>query len=1273
MPIDRPRDEARLWRGDRVRLLFAPSASRQLARLAVEQASGPADFLLAAFLTLVHRYTGKDDVIVGSRLAMTGTDGSSDRIVPIRSSYPEKLSILELTARVRSALNRDFASDPVHANTPVDGGGGYGPAYQVMFLFGVRVREVVGGPGKHPDISLQLEEADGGFAGWLVYNAELFDARTIERMAEHLRTLVDSAVAEPSRSVVELPMLTSAERRQLLADWNDTAVEFPADSCLHELFEIRADEQPDLIAVICDGVAVSYGELNGRANQLAHFLASLGVAPDVLVGLCVERSIEMVVALLAIHKAGGAYVPLDANYPRDRLALMLDDSRVSVLLTQQRLLELIPPNEARIVCLDSDWGDISQGRTRNPVSGATPENLAYVIYTSGSTGQPKGAMLDHRGRVNNFCDFNRRFDVRPGDRLLALSSPSFDMSAYDVFGILGTGATVVLPEPSATLDPRRWAELVAEHGITIWHSVPALLGMFVDFVAPLPALHPRSLRLVLLGGDWIPLTLPGRVRALAGDCRVISMGGATEVSMDSTIYEIDEVGSEWKSIPYGAPMANQLAYVLDTNLSLVPIGVPGELHLGGIGVGRGYLNRPELTAEKFIPNPFRAGENIYKTGDLARWRTDGNLELLGRIDFQVKIRGFRVELGDIEASLRKHAAVRECVVLARGSPPHELRLVAYVVQHPLDGADGGNTGQARDDQVAQWKLVYDAAYSRVVDYGDPTFNIASWDSSYSEKPIPPEEMREWVDRTCERLLALGPRRVLEIGCGTGLLLFRIAPKCAQYVGIDISPVALDYVREQLSARPLPQVSLFERGADDLEGLEAGTFDTVVLNSVVLDFPDVEYLMRVLRGAARLLAPGGTIFIGDVRGLSTQEALATSVQLHRASDSLSLAGLRQRVSHQVRLEEELLLDSAFFEALPDYLPEIGHALIKLKRSAYDNEMAKFRYDVILYACDASDAPPPITDWRDWQRENLSVDWVRHELLNPSTERLAISRVPNARITGDVQAAVWLARQDEDVRSAGELRALAARYGVGVGIDPEEFWRIGEEFPYVVNVGPAHEGELECFDVVLLRTSDATSSDQRTLIPSHSRRSRDGSRRHANDPARSKAARSLIPSLRRHLAERLPEYMAPSAFVLLDAFPLSPNGKINRRALPEPAFERANLDEAFIVPGTPVEMVLADIWAGILGLDRVGIRDRFVQLGGSSLLAAQAATRIRQALGVEVALTSVYRASLAELAVLVEEKGAAGSLNVVEIARALLEIACLSDDAVLSTLVAGGQTA
>ncbi len=580
------------------------------------------------------------------------------------------------------------------------------PLVQVMFVFDnapiptlelphLTIQPLVAESGTSKfDLTLAITEDNEGLELAIEYSTDLFEAETIRHMLEHYQIILCAALADPDMLVAEMPLLSEAERQRLLVQWNTTEVAYPGEYCLHQLFEHQVIRQPGAVAMICGEEQMTYQELNDRANHVAHHLRSYGIGPNVVVGICVERSLELVIGLLGILKAGGAYLPLDPTYPQDRLAFMLEDAWASVLLTQQRLLERLPASQARVLCLDADWKTIAKTEQRNPVSGVTPEDMVYLIYTSGSTGRPKGVMLNHRGRVNNFADFHRRFAVGPGDRLLAISSPSFDMCAYDTLGMLMGGGTIVLPEAALERDPVHWAELMVRHKVTIWHSVPALLEALYEYINGRRDMVPLSLRLVLLGGDWIPVTLPDRLKMLLPTLQVISMGGATEASMDSTIYAIEETNPAWKSIPYGRPMANQTCYVLDAYMQPVPVGIPGELHLGGIGLAWGYMNCPDLSAEKFVPHPFsnKPGDRLYKTGDLARYRHDGTLELLGRMDYQVKIRGLRIELGEIEAALKQLEEIREAVVVANTDSHGMKRLVAYLVPQP------GSTPTTKDIQ-----------------------------------------------------------------------------------------------------------------------------------------------------------------------------------------------------------------------------------------------------------------------------------------------------------------------------------------------------------------------------------------------------------------------------------------------------------------------------------------------------------------------------------------------------------------------------------------------
>jgi len=718
VPTDRARPAAQSFRGATHTFDLSPELTAALRALNKREGVTMFMTLLAALQTLCYRYTGQEDVVVS-----TGTSnrnhpdtealiGCFINILLMRSDLSGNPSFLELLGRVRKVAVDAYAHQDFPFELLVEALGperdlSYNPLSQVMLVLhnapaeAMRLKDLVIEPieGERNtaqlDLNLQIWERPDRLTGLLEYDTDLFERSTIIRMVGHFQNLLEAAVRNPAQRLRELPLLTEAERHQLLVELNETPAVFPAHLCLHQLFEAQAQTSPRALAVIAENSSLTYEELNRRADRLAHELRALGVGPGKGVAVCVERSPEMVQGLVGTLKAGGAIVPLDPAYPKERLAFMLEDAQVSVLLTQRHLADRIPRHGAETVYLDADGRDGEHDSAPNLNSGVTPGDLAYVIYTSGSTGLPKAVMLDHRGRVNNFSDFNRRFRVGAGDRLIALSSLSFDMSAYDVFGTLASGAAIVLPRASKERDPSHWADLMRRHKVTIWHSAPALLEMLLEQFGDRPESAPASLRLALLGGDWIPLTLPGRLKKLVAGVRVISLGGATEASMDSIIYPVEKSDPAWRSIPYGRPMANQTGYILDAHLQPVPIGVPGELYLGGVGLAWGYRNRPELSAEKFIPHPFggEPGSRLYKTGDLARHMPDGNIELLGRLDQQVKLRGLRIELGEIVATLKQHHAVKEAVALVREDEAGNKHLVAYIVpgQEPLPAA-----GELRD-------------------------------------------------------------------------------------------------------------------------------------------------------------------------------------------------------------------------------------------------------------------------------------------------------------------------------------------------------------------------------------------------------------------------------------------------------------------------------------------------------------------------------------------------------------------------------------------------
>ncbi|MBV7698589.1 non-ribosomal peptide synthetase [Streptomyces sp. TRM70350] len=712
LPTDRPRPAVFAHAGASRYIELPPGLIARLREFGRSEGATLYMTMLAGFAATLRRWTGQEDIVVGTSVSGRDHPAFSDLIgffvntLPLRIRTGGDPGFAELVRATRHTTLRAYAHQELPFDLIVDALGmprdpSRPPLTSVMFLLDETPDTAPGlaGLATEPidfssraakyDLMISVHDTGSAVRALVEYPTDLFDATTVDRLLGHFLTTLEAAVEQPAEPLSALPLLTEPERRAALDDWNATRAPFPQDACLHHLFEEHADRRPDAAAVVCGGLggwSVTYKELEQRANRLAHRLAEAGAGPDGTVALCLRRGPGLVTAILAVLKAGAAYVPLDPEYPAERLGLLLRDAAPPIVVCDAELVGRLPlaPGTTRIL-LDADRRELESLPATRPAVPVTSRDLAYVIFTSGSTGTPKGIALEHRGVVNNLLDLNRSYGIGPGDAVLALSSPSFDMSVYETLGMLAAGGTIVLPDPAAAKDPAHWADLIERHGVSVWNSAPALLGLFLDQLEHACGPTLPGLRAAFLGGDWIPVTQPDRLRAFAPGVAFAALGGATEASIHSVEYRVGRVAPDWTKLPYGRPMANQRTYILDAADRLVPVGVPGELHLGGTGLARGYLNRPDLTAEKFVHVELEPGrtERLYRTGDLARYRPDGTIELLGRTDFRIKLNGLRIEPGEVENALREQPGVREAVVVARQAAG-SARLTGYVV--PEEGA-----------------------------------------------------------------------------------------------------------------------------------------------------------------------------------------------------------------------------------------------------------------------------------------------------------------------------------------------------------------------------------------------------------------------------------------------------------------------------------------------------------------------------------------------------------------------------------------------------------
>ncbi|MFL6289713.1 MAG: amino acid adenylation domain-containing protein, partial [Thermoanaerobaculia bacterium] len=708
LPTDRPRPALQRFRGDQVQGFLPDDLSAAAVELGRRHGATSFMTLIAAFEALLSRISEQPEVVVGTPIAGRNRPEVETLIgfflntVVVRGDVSGNPDFRELMARSRKAALGAFAHQEVPFEKLVEElqpqrSLTHSPIFQVMFALQnlpprrfelpgleIAVYKTGGGTSKF-DLNLLLTEVGDRLLATLEYNSDLFDRATALRLLGSFEALLRGLTSDPGRRLADIPLVGEAGRHQMLREWNDTRAPFPSDLCLHQPFEARAASAPEAVAAVFAGRKLTYGELSRDANRLAHRLLALGVGPGRLVAVHLERSFEMLVAVLAVHKAGGAYVPVEVSWPLDRLRYILESEAIAHLVTSSARLEALaamPPVASLAHVIRVDGAEETGTLVTDPEATAGPEDPAYVIFTSGSTGRPKGVVVRHRPAVNLVHWVNRRFQVGPGDTLLFVTALSFDLSVYDIFGVLAAGGTVRIASEAELRDPEALVRILLDEPITFWDSAPAALQQLVRWLPADP--QTAALRLVFNSGDWIPVTLPDRVRQTFPGAEFVSLGGATEATVWSNVFPVADVAPTWTSIPYGRPIENARYHVLDLlggGLNPCPAGVPGDLLIGGGCLSDGYAGSPALTAEKYIPDPFgeEAGGRLYRTGDRARYLPDGNLEFLGRSDTQVKVRGYRIELGEIESVLASHPAVRETMVLAREDMPGDQRLVGYFI------------------------------------------------------------------------------------------------------------------------------------------------------------------------------------------------------------------------------------------------------------------------------------------------------------------------------------------------------------------------------------------------------------------------------------------------------------------------------------------------------------------------------------------------------------------------------------------------------------------
>jgi amino acid adenylation domain-containing protein len=1122
LPTDRPRPAVHSFRGA-VHEFEIPATVMQSLK-AISNREGVTLFmtLLAAFDSLLGRYTGQEDIVVGTDIAnrnhaeTEGLIGFFINQIVMRTDLSGDPSFIELLRRVRAVAldayaHQDLPFERLVAALQPERSLSHTPVFQVKLVVQnapVGSIELPGLSLSHLsvpsnsvsyDLILSVEESHEGLRSELRYSTDLFDHATIKNMAGHLRALLASVASDPEQRNSDLQILTNGERHQLLVEFNDTSADYPVDKCIHELFEAHVERSPKALAIVFGQERITYGELNRRANQLAHHLRGMGVGPEVRVGICIERSINMVVSLLGVLKAGGAYIPLDPAYPLKHLSVMLDDASVSVLLTEESALEKLPVIWSQVVCIDSDWDVIASLCDENLSSGVTPENAAYIIYTSGSTGSPKGVVIEHRGVASLVTWQAHNYGVTTESRISQYASYSFDAAVGETFMALLNGAALIMLD-RYDLDPERLIEAVNEHQISVMVMVPSA----IKALDPDKLMYPEKFHLVAVG-EACPQELAVK---WASKCNFMNAYGPTEYTVYSHLWKVDARQAQEKgSVPVGAPIFNCKSYILDANLNPVPVGVTGEIYLSGPGIARGYLNKPDVTAERFIPNPFHESAVIVDHGAL----------MIGSASAEI------AKLKDSGDHLYESSA-DHLITWKKNLPPESIMKLV----EPLDDELVENTRLFINNHIAQ-HAIYE---------GFCRYLIEGANRSYASRGINMDVLKFLLPFDNYQGL-----KGIDFGFGNGEIMQALSSIGASMRGLDLNPFFVQKAKDNgLDARmariDLPADRFLKESGVD-EGSQDFVISTLLLDRLERPKDFLQNLFAALKHRGRFAIQTLLPIVGVDDG--------------NVADPITYTPEEYKITPGKNIEEDKT-------ALISLLYEIGARGLRVYKLPYvvTSRDGIQEYEVWSFVGYKGDGSAMTLDRDYFDRMYRTGDLGRY--------------LPDGRVE-------FRGRVDTQVKVRG--------YRIELG-------EIEAALLQLPNVK----------DAVVLAREDAP-----------------GDRRLVAYVASDTEPSTLAAELRSQLRERLPDYMMPSAFVILDALPLTPNNKLDRRALPAPS--SASRESDYIAPGTEIEQVIADVWREVLKLDKIGVTDNFFDLGGHSLLMVEANSKLRKLLNKDFSITEMFQ--------------------------------------------------
>ena len=1230
VPTDRPRPEERTYQSRRDDFVLDPLLVQSIKQLGITNGLSLVNTLLISFEVYLNRLTGQSDIVIGLPTAGQASTGHFNLIghcvnlLPVRSTVLSSIPFIEHLKNRKPQLLDDydhqlFTFGTLLKSLKIKRDSSRVPLVPIVFNIDMGMDANVSFPDiKHRlfsnprafenfEIFLNMTGSRDSFVLEWSYNTHLFDAATIKQMMADFEGLLRAVIQDPS---IPIGQLKIAKQAPGASDAPATIVsakqDYPEDTPFFKLISEIAQRTPEKHAVRFGSQCLSYSELDKRSNQFAHYLQGVGITQGDVVGLAIDRSMPLVVALLGIVKSGAAYLPLDPEYPSERIAYMLDDSGAKLLLTNQQYIGMFSEKvqEIPLETLEHDSAALPHHAPGNQTTG---NDLAYILYTSGSTGKPKGVEIEHHSLTNFLLSMQRSPGITPEDRLLAITTISFDIAGLELYLPLISGAELILADKESARDARPLMKLMDSEQVTIMQATPATWRMLVNAGWSTK----KSLK-VLCGGESFPKDLAERLLQLSGE--VWNMYGPTETTIWSTVKQLQ--ANELNTITVGGPIANTSLYILDEQFNPVPHGEAGQLFIGAAGVARGYHGRPDLTRERFVPDLLDSSKRIYATGDLCKIAENGEIVCLGRIDHQVKIRGYRIELGEIEHQLSKQPGIKEAVVVAREDTPGDQRLVAYVIPKSVNEPNG---------QSVTWKDKWDNIYHQGInseadlDLAEQNLDVAIVEQLGNQAGDVKEQTAEWLGSSIDRIKQLAPKRVFEVGSGAGQVMFELVAGVEQYIATDYAESAIQKLQEKIAASPatLGHVRAHVAPADDFSCLDGLKPDLVLVHSVAQYFPDMDYLVKVISEATNHMDEG-CIFLGDIQGKNTLPVHHTADQLQRTKDTATITDFKKIIANRLRLEDELTMDPAFFYRLQELIPQITGVDVQLRRGTFLNEITKYHYDVWLYVNGSQTYADPVHT-EIWQ----SIERTKQVLERYQGKPVSIQGIPNRRTARDLTIMACLDKLD-DTDNVGMFKARVEQPTSRDYIDPNVLWDFARQNGYQAHVRWATDGTDGLFEAVFI----AESTPQLLPPPPASVDNRSDIREFIRIPGETvtKPGEDSWTEWKSNLRKSLPDYMIPNDWIMLDRFPLTDNNKIDRKALPKPL--RRVIDETpdRVATLSANEKLIADIWSRVLKINEIQPEDDFFELGGHSLLTVEVMTLIERAIGISLPLTSIFKHSV-----------------------------------------------